>query len=99
MIGQNKAYEQARDDAAKKEYKELGVEYQDHNIAFFKEGSDFGFNYSQNLNADLLADNKLMKETLELISSPSEWNCEIGESNQRAAAVKTLSQLKGKYND
>lgn len=65
----------------------------------FKTGSDFGRSYEQRLNADLLADCKAMKQALELISSPSEWNCEIGESNQRAAAVKTLSQLKGKHDE
>lgn len=33
-----------------------------------------------------------MAEVLSLISSTSEFNCEIGESNQRAAAINTLAQ-------
>lgn len=38
---------------------------------------------------------EVLVEALELISSPSEWNCAIGESNQRAAAVKALKKFKG----
>jgi len=32
-------------------------------------------------------------EALELIASPSTFNCAIGESNQRAAAQKALAKL------
>ena len=107
-------YEQARDEAAEFAvscYENSTCNHCDlsstKEIEFnFKAGADFGRSYTaveyantMILNADLLADCKATRETLELISSPSEWNCEIGESNQRAAAVKTLSQLKGKYNE
>lgn len=37
---------------------------------------------------------QVAKETLELIAGPSEFNCEIGEANQRAAAIKALRALK-----
>ena len=91
-------YEQARDEAA--EFTTVyGKTLSPHEKEIWIAGADWHRDYAQKLNADLFADNKLMKETLELISSPSEWNCEIGESNQRSAAVKTLSQIKGKYDE
>ena len=38
-------------------------------------------------------------EALELISGPSEWNCEIGEANQRAAAKIVLSSLSESFKE
>lgn len=35
-------------------------------------------------------------EALRLIAGPSEFNCEIGESNQRAAAQKALAEYESK---
>lgn len=82
----------------------------------FKAGADWHRDYSQKLNADLLADNKLMKETLVQYSGRSKekeriewsygsaavWTDKFGsgvEFDRGKLAVKTLSQLKGKYDE
>jgi hypothetical protein len=39
--------------------------------------------------------NAVLVEALELISSPSEFNCAIGEGNLRATARAALEKIKG----
>jgi hypothetical protein len=40
--------------------------------------------------------NAELREALELIAGPSEFNCAIGESNMRAAARKALAKAEGR---
>lgn len=120
MSEQNKTYEQARDEAA--ESHAFNGNYSNNNdeagsaFAAFKAGADWHRDYSQNINADLLADNKAMREALVQYSGRSKekeriewsygsaavWTDKFGsgvEFDRGKLAVKTLSQLKGKYDE
>lgn len=78
MSEQNKTYEQARDEAAKNHA--FNGNYSNNNdeagsaFAAFKAGSDFGRSYEQKLNADLLADCKLMIQALRFYSLKSNYS-------------------------
>lgn len=105
-------YEQARDEAAEKNASNLydaqgdimqQMPWSDCKESFQK-GSDFGLSYEQKLNADLLADNKLMREALVRLKEIREIEIEDTETGgvphqfERIAAT-ALSKLKGKYDE
>lgn len=100
-------YEQARDEAANEYAKNQGY----FTLHPFKAGAYFGRSYERNLNADLLADNKLMREALEFYRNKKNYEYkEFSDGiqdrgdfpvmdDQGTKARQTLSQLKGKYDE
>lgn len=112
MIEQNKAYEQARDEAAKDYAKELNADNRAKFVAEtdFKKGADWHRDYSQKINADLLADCKAMREALESEKKALGWlafdsvkyantDASYFAKRQIKTIDETLSQLKGKYDE
>lgn len=101
-------YEQARDEAANERASNWNVSWAEkewkHDVETFQAGSDFGRSYEQKLNADLLADNKMMREALVRLKEIREIEIEDTETGgvphqfERIAAT-ALSKLKGKYDE